>query len=376
MIRIDEIYQNVFFPYFVQRQDHIQLATHDPFGATDADSICVYIHGEQDPKLKSVGPAGVPYLYMFDQEPVQMDVHAPAFSRIKQYGDLKKFAMITSEKNSEAVEQAKEKFGGEQFYYFFHGWAALDWYRGYDKTFLTQDPEYRKITKTFMSPNRIIGGRRLHRLYMLYWMQKHDIIKNNWVSCPTVCPVEKWSLEHIAVQNKVHLKLPDIVDTVKKIPTPLLFPGEDKSVMSSFKLTNMDIAAECLLYHVNETVGAGQRLHLTEKTFKPICMKMPFILTATQGSLEYLRSYGFKTFDTVWDESYDTIGDDKKRYRIIGELLRDLDLLSVDEKQELFEKCIPIIEHNYDHFYEGGFEEILWDELHDMLGSVDDYFSS
>ena len=111
----------------------------------------------------------------------------------------------------------------------------------------------------------------------------------------------------------------------------------------------------------------GRRHHLTEKTFKPICLQMPFVIVGTQGSLSYLRNYGFRTFGDIWDESYDTESDDTVRIERIASLLCSLDQLSVEAKQDLFDQCRAVVEHNYNHFYSGAFEEILWNELQEML---------
>ena len=97
---------------------------------------------------------------------------------------------------------------------------------------------------------------------------------------------------------------------------------------------------------------------------------MPFIMVSTQGSLEYLRMYGFRTFGDLWDEGYDWELDDVRRIDRIGKLLTDLHRLSDKERQSLFKACIPIIEHNYNHFYGGGFEATLWAELQGMLKSI------
>ena len=122
-----------------------------------------------------------------------------------------------------------------------------------------------------------------------------------------------------------------------------------------------------MLYVVTETVATGRRQHLTEKTFKPICLQMPFILVGTCGSLEYLRSYGFKTFSDLWDESYDLESNDLERYLKIAQLLKELDSMSTHEKQNLFDRAKTICLHNYEHFYHGGFEKLLWTELTEML---------
>ena len=121
---------------------------------------------------------------------------------------------------------------------------------------------------------------------------------------------------------------------------------------------------------MTETVATGRRHHLTEKTFKPIALGMPFVIVGTRGSLEYLRSYGFKTFGDIWDESYDSAEDDVRITRI-AELLKSLDTLSTQAKQDLFDAAQEVIEHNWNHFYNGGFEAVLWTELNEMLAQID-----
>jgi hypothetical protein len=109
---------------------------------------------------------------------------------------------------------------------------------------------------------------------------------------------------------------------------------------------------------------------LTEKTFKPIALGMPFVIVGTQGSLRYLRSYGFKTFGDLWDESYDDEPDDSKRIEKIAHTLKLLDDLG-EYRQAIFDSAQEIIQHNWNHFYNGGFEAILWQELKDMLNALE-----
>ena len=115
-------------------------------------------------------------------------------------------------------------------------------------------------------------------------------------------------------------------------------------------------------------------IHITEKTFKAIALEMPFILVAPSGSLEYLRSYGFQTFDSVIDESYDQESNDIRRIERVTKLLRDLNNLSFHERQQLQRAMLPMVEHNYNHFYNGDFEHILWDEFTSMLGKLENDF--
>ena len=168
---------------------------------------------------------------------------------------------------------------------------------------------------------------------------------------------------------------PDIIDVLSQANLPMTFPGETTQEMHSCCLSLFDQCKETLIYHVSETVYFGQKHHLTEKIFKPICLGMPFIISSTHGSLQYLRSYGFKTFHDVWDESYDDEVDDHQRLNKIALLLKELDQLSTEEKQEMFNRCLPIIKHNFEHFYSDRFEKELWSELTQMFESINAYIN-
>jgi hypothetical protein len=148
---------------------------------------------------------------------------------------------------------------------------------------------------------------------------------------------------------------------------PRLFVGEDQQEMHSYQLGNFTEAADSLVYVPTETVYFGCRTHLTEKTFKAIALEMPFVLVASAGSLAYLREYGFRTFADVFDESYDLETDDILRIEKVVALLKQLDDLTADERQAIHQRCLPIVEHNYQHFYGGNFGDILWTELAGML---------
>jgi hypothetical protein len=373
MIRIDEIYENTFLPWVRKNIPDSAIFYCDPFGRSDPDSILC--RGLPDGNEKN-------NIFFFDQEPVQLSIHLPTFHSFNLRnirGNKERKFLITSETNSDSVDYICKAYELQPFYYFFHGWAALDWYRGYDRTFLITSPKKRHIKKTFFSANRIIGGERSHRVLQLYFFQLYDLMHNH-ISAPRVCPVENKDIKEIA--EFYRHRYPDdngtgesntnrgIVDVVSKMDLPRLFPGEDTQRMSSCWLDQFELCAESMIYHVSETVFFGRRQHLTEKTFKPIAMGMPFVLSAPAGSLQYLKQYGFKTFDSVWDESYDNCKNDNGRIIILSNLLKKLDSQTEQEKNDMFKKCIPIIEHNWNHFYGGGFEKILWEELTAMLDNL------
>jgi len=370
MIRIDEIYNNTFWPWIQRHHPGVRMFFCEPFGRTDPDSLVNY--GSDDIPEHN-------YTLLWDQEPIHLNIHDATFWALreknidlhantqyrKQLGTLG--SIITSERDSDTVDTVCAKYKWKSYYYFFHGWAALDWFRGYDRTFLISPWQQRTITKTFLAPNRIVAGERQHRLEMLYWIFRLGLT-NNHISCPGICPAENVSIQD-AVQP-LKDRYPDIEAVFGNQPLPMNFAGETDHPMHSCWLSLFDQSAKSLLYLVTETVATGRRHHLTEKTFKPIAMGMPFIIVGTQGSLRYLRSYGFKTFGDLWDESYDDEPDDHKRIEKIAQVLELLESLG-DDRQAIFDTAWPIIEHNWNHFYNGGFERILWQELQDMLNELE-----
>jgi hypothetical protein len=358
MIRIDEIYNNTFWPWINQNKPGSRVFFCDPPGRSDPDAL---FNLGQDCVIET------DYVFFHDQEPVWMDLHQPLFDDvIRRNADIRTRPpghVVVSERG-EYVNQLCAQYGWTPHYYFYHGWACQDWFRGYDKTFLIPRARDRKPTQTFMSPNRIIAGKRDHRVLFLYNIFKHQL-EHNHISAPRVCNYENVDISVIA--QKYCNIYSDIEQVFNCASLPKLFPGEDSQIMSSCWLTNFDEAADSLIYVPTETVCFGRRTHITEKTFKSIALEMPFILIAPAGSLAYMREYGFQTFDNVIDESYDLETNDVQRIEQVVKLLKELDNLTVKERWQLHKAMLPAIEHNYNHFFKGGLSKVLWPELLSML---------
>jgi hypothetical protein len=370
MIRIDEIYNNTFWPWFAEHCPGTRVFFCDPFGHTDSEHLF---------NLGSDSIIENDYVYMHDQEPVHLDLHESLFNEVKlrnldigwhsegdqwvQQSANPKGHVIVSERG-EYVDALEQKYGWTTHYYFFHGWAAQDWFRGYDKTFLIARARDRQPTKTFMSPNRIVAGKRDHRVLFLYNVFKHGL-EDNHISAPRTCQYEGVDISTIA--SKYINIYPDICQTLDQADLPRLFKDEPEQLMSSCTLTNFKEAEDSLIYVATETVYFGRRTHITEKTFKAIALEMPFVLVAPAHSLAYLREYGFRTFAPYIDESYDLIEDPIGRIEAVTLILSEIQARSAAARQQLWTDLLPRVEHNYRHFYRGGFSDRLWQELTDML---------
>jgi hypothetical protein len=367
MIRIDEIYNNTFWPWLEQHRPGTRLFFCDPPGNTSPDALF---------NLGSDDIIENDYIFCHDQEPIHLDQFEPLFRTVCARNQAMwdrpiqnntkpiPFGHVIVSERGQYLEELCEKYQWQPHYYFYHGWACLDWFRGYDKTYLIPRAKDRAPTKTFMSPNRIVAGKRDHRVLFLYNVFRRNL-QNNHISAPRICQYERIDIAQVA--SKYNNTYPDIEQVFNRAELPRVFRGEAEQQMTSCWLSNFEEAADSLIYVPTETVYFGRRQHLTEKTFKAIALEMPFMLVAPQHSLEYLRSYGFQTFAPYIDESYDSIEDPILRIEKITEELANIQTLDSAKRQRLHKNLLPIVEHNYNHFYSGGFERILWAELQAML---------
>lgn len=117
---------------------------------------------------------------------------------------------------------------------------------------------------------------------------------------------------------------------------------------------------------VAETNIDNDYVFFTEKTVKPILSKRLFITLGNKHTLKRLRELGFKTFDSVIDESYDSIDDHESRF---GLALTQLNLLCGWDQAEVLEKCRAIVEHNARHMIETDWYELYFRSKFESLFS-------
>ena len=282
----------------------------------------------------------IPWMFVYDQEPL-----------LDQYYDKYINFLLDAKPSREItiiVSSEKSKKADGHLYYFYHGFAALDWFRGYH-ALNHSCPVVRKYDHDYISFNRIVTGDRAYRQDFVKRLKENDILGNGAVSYGVLDSPSGG--DRLVIDQE---QLPGSASAS--------IPRKPRSWMNRFIAT--DKSVDAFWHVVTETVFYYDKLHLTEKIFKPIASKQPFMLLAAPGNLEYLRSYGFKTFAGIIDESYDSIKDNDDRIEAVVAQLKWYCDLSDDEKTEIQKLCEPIIEHNFHHFY-GKFREIITDELLD-----------
>jgi len=98
---------------------------------------------------------------------------------------------------------------------------------------------------------------------------------------------------------------------------------------------------------VAETTYKNTYNQYTEKVAKPIIAKRPFVAFAGQHYLRNLKSLGFKTFDSLLDESYDSVEDLDQRMQLAWQ---QLEWLCKQDPVNVYNKLQPVLEHNFHHF--------------------------
>lgn len=250
-----------------------------------------------------------------------------------------KLLILNSEHGSEINSLKSNKF--KPVHWFSHGYLCSEhWFRLYkDVSIMT---EYRPIITPWVCANRLIDNRRIYRLQFLNMLDTatgtYSLLERD--------PHTGRSLSEIYPQNNIS---PNSFDEhnnssawiVTKEPTP---------INSAF------------LHVVTETVI--DRVHLTEKIFKPIVLKQPFVLVGGAGCLRYLKDYGFKTFNRWWSEDYDNIQDPVQRMRAVAEIVNWVG--KQGKLESLRNQMKETLDYNQ-HWFHNGFSSSCWDELNHAL---------
>jgi hypothetical protein len=98
---------------------------------------------------------------------------------------------------------------------------------------------------------------------------------------------------------------------------------------------------------VTETIFSESNFSFrTEKIAKPLAMGHPFIVAANTGFYRDLRDMGFRTFDHVIDESFDSIDNAQQRLDRIVDVVQDL---CQQDLSSFLAACQEVCKYNQQH---------------------------
>jgi len=312
-------------------------------------------------------------IFFYDQEPLVSTLSDPY---IDMFNSNTTENILTTSEYSSTVDLYAVDNNFKKLYYFFHGFAALDWYRGHYA--LNHNKSIVKQYKNdFITFNRIINNDRSYRIYFISQLKEHGLIERGLVSFGVTDNLfDSWQDEINNIDTKLSSSATiHIQQHLSSMPDRLIIDRDNihgsasADIPRTIDSITVPANIDAFWHVVTETVFYYDKLHLTEKIFKPIVSKQPFMLLAAPGNLAYLKSYGFKTFDSVIDESYDTIQDNDARIEAVVDQLHWYCNLTPGEKTDVIKQLEPIIDYNFNHFY-GEFRHIIARELLDNTKTV------
>lgn len=216
--------------------------------------------------------------------------------------------------------------------------------------------------KNYLCFNRIA---RDHRIALLALLNHNNLLDKGYYSFfpNNVYGNSHKNSDEVTIntlsKNDVSKEFIDLItDNYNKLKSVLplklnIEPRYNKNYLSESDLNYYDNSYYSL---VTETFFFGryvwdtfdeEAIFFSEKTYKPILMKHPFILLNKAHSLKALRELGYKTFSPFINESYDDETNHEKRLLMIVDEVKRLSMFTDNQWIE-WQHCIKeIVEHNF-----------------------------
>jgi hypothetical protein len=261
-----------------------------------------------------------------------------------------KIILVHSEKNSKdlTLYESREYVG---VHYWSHAVIAKDWYRFAKndiRLISCHEPEI-----DFLIYSRDWTGSREYRLKFQELLFKNCLHSSSLTSIRKIDDLGRHATDHTFLNQDLKPKSFDFLTHLKE---------NIYSSCSSATYSPED-SSYCKISVVLETVVDGDKIHLTEKTLRPLACGHPFIIAAGPGALEYIRSYGFKTFSPWIDEDYDLETDTVIRLEKIISAMKKFNALDVNKKSYVYQEIKKIAEYNRQWFFSKEFDSIVHSEL-------------
>jgi len=349
-----------------------------PFGSTRPENIEALRNDLDPPDRRTPPERRGPVFIFYDQEPLNFVYNQPVFDYITN-NSQGPFILVNTERDSVEKDRICNHYGFAQIDYFFHIFAAADWYRGHQYLPQMVDPKNRTIKKSYISFNRLTSNERIYRSLLINELYKNNILDQGHVSFSKDCPDGGSFDDNLqqAVDNKL---IPwqiagEAIYNIGNLPSLRIdFADQDYIPNQSMALSPLPQLMESFLFVVTETCYWQQKTHLTEKIFKPIVLQMPFVLAGCAHNLAYLRSYGFQTFDRYWDEGYDAIEDPIERLKAVTKIIKDICALTPTQQKNMLLDMQPILRYNYELFNSPAFVANEWNGLCHKLKDITQYY--
>ena len=200
----------------------------------------------------------------------------------------------------------------------------------------------------------LLGARREHRDFVMLGLQQSGCLDQGIVTYRDLF-VGHWidSTPERVAQQFTDTKLQYPYVSANLDPAWEVKQNMDNSVSG---LVPWEIYNRTWFSVVCETLGQGRTFLSAEKTAKCLISRRLFVMFSGQHWVRTFRNLGFKTFDSVIDESYDDIENSHERW---AKAYAQVKYLCTLDQTEVLNKIHPILEYNYDLLWSTKWREIL-----------------
>jgi hypothetical protein len=239
-------------------------------------------------------------------------------------------------------------------------------YTDYIKRNSTNVPEQKNLIKKFLIP---IRQAKPFRMFIYVFAHKNGILENSYYSWTTENVYHCFSC--LNEDNKWKFDKNEHMDLLTT--RVVLDPSDNREMrLKQWDIPDHLISTSFLQLVCETTFNEGEEkahpvIFLTEKTYKPIFYKQPFILFSEPHSLRYLKSMGYKTFSSIINEKYDEIEDSSLRMSLILTEIAKINKKSLEELTEIRKQINDIVEHNFNLLMSRPSEAVLINHIENTL---------
>jgi hypothetical protein len=207
-------------------------------------------------------------------------------------------------------------------------------------------------TKKFLCLNRRL---RFHRILLLSLLENENLLENSFTSYDmnlNLFPffIDKLDDHHFKRQRIFYNEeyKQKAKDGYKKLLNnqKRIVDYDNIESLEGYGWESKDIYTNSYFSIVTETEFQDNTRFISEKTIKPIMQYHPFVLVGSPYTLKELKTYGFKTFNDFWDESYDEMESPNDRMIALFNLCKNLINKSKNEWNDMYNEMLPILKHN------------------------------
>ena len=196
------------------------------------------------------------------------------------------------------------------------------------------------------------GARLMLNAYLNYYHEEKAIQSYRY-DC-----IDSYYMEHIGIEEIINnYRMLDVdIELAFLKKCPLLLDNHTSVVHDATSDLNLsqqlNIDNKITGYYDNflielvcETYYSGNTFFPTEKIWRPMLLKTPFVVQGPQNYLLNLQKLGFRTFSDWWDEGYD----EDHEYGKMGSIKQNISWIAnhpLNTLEKWYEEMQEVLEHN------------------------------